>query len=43
MKTSIQTTVLPPVPAKGFNDWQKNIQKHIDKIVGTNVAKKLKS
>lgn len=46
MTKSIKHTVTPPgytgIP-KGFNRWQKSIQKEIDKIRNTDLHLKLKS
>jgi hypothetical protein len=42
MKTFTHAPVMPTSRPKTFNDWQKHLQEQLDKIKGTDVAKRLK-
>jgi len=43
MKTSTQAPIIPQgYTGRNFNDWQLKIQEALDKIKGTDVAKRLK-
>jgi hypothetical protein len=42
MKTFTHAPVMPDKRPKDFNDWIKQINEALDKIKGTDVAKRLK-